>query len=196
MLALALPVSVSACAHRGATSLSSGPAWSIAAAPSPGTAASDSREGTRDADNYLPVAGEAAAMLGCTSTPTSPVCEVAPPSVEEDAAFRAEGERLQGHYDGRCRNLGNAIAANAASVAMYRKAIVQWSGPLRMYGVGHAYTIRNAWHVRVARRLDDLNDRTVEEKKRTLRHEMSHTIGATETPGSGWAADDYAQYCG
>lgn len=79
---------------------------------------------------------------------------------------------------------------------MYRKALVQWSGSMRLYGVGHAYEIDDVWVVRVARRLDDLNDRTLDEKKRTLRHEMSHTIGATETPGSGWTAEDFALNCG
>jgi hypothetical protein len=79
---------------------------------------------------------------------------------------------------------------------MYRKALVLESGKGRLYGVGHTYALDSAWLVRVARRIDDLNERTLEEKKRTLRHEMSHTIGATESPGAGWSAEEYATSCG
>ncbi len=79
---------------------------------------------------------------------------------------------------------------------MYPKALVRESGNGRLYGVGHTYELGDAWMVRVARRIDDLNDRTMEEKKRTLRHEMSHTLGAPEMPGEGWTAEDYAIRCG
>jgi hypothetical protein len=65
-----------------------------------------------------------------------------------------------------------------------------------LYGVGHTYELGDAWMVRVARRIDDLNDRTLDEKKRTLRHEMSHTLGAPEYPGGVWTAEDYARNCG
>jgi hypothetical protein len=99
------------------------------------------------------------------------------------------------HPDARCRRLGAAIASNVEDVRMYRKALIKSAGPSRMYGVGHAFEIGDVWLVRVARRLDDLNDRTIQEKTRTLRHEMSHTIGATETPGAGWTAEDYATRC-
>ena len=78
---------------------------------------------------------------------------------------------------------------------MYRKALIRYSGPRRLYGVGHAYEIDDTWLVRIARRLDDLNERTLEEKKRTLRHEMSHTIGATEDRTTAWSAEDYARAC-
>jgi len=61
--------------------------------------------------------------------------------------------------------------------------------------VGHAYELGYIWHVRVARRIDDLNERSLEEKTRTLRHEMSHTIGATESSAPGWSAEDYASRC-
>ena len=79
---------------------------------------------------------------------------------------------------------------------MYRKALVVDSGNGRMYGVGHTYSLEDTWAVRVARRIDDLNERSLEEKTRTLRHEMSHTLGATEVPQGGWTAEDYAVRCG
>lgn len=78
---------------------------------------------------------------------------------------------------------------------MYSKALVRRSGGATMYGVGHAYELGDTWLIRIARRINDLNERTLDEKKRTLRHEMSHTIGATETTGFGWTADDYATRC-
>ena len=79
---------------------------------------------------------------------------------------------------------------------MYSKALVKESGNGRLYGVGHTYELGDAWMVRVARRIDDLNERTLEEKKRTLRHEMSHTLGAPENPNGSWTAEDYATRCG
>jgi hypothetical protein len=118
------------------------------------------------------------------------------PTAEEDSAFRAEGERLASHPDARCRKLGEAISVYEPEVRMYRTALVRWTGTERLYGVGHAYEVNDAWNVRVARRIDDINERTLDEKKRTLRHEMSHTIGATETPGANWTAEDYASNCG
>jgi hypothetical protein len=145
---------------------------------------------------YEPVPYDAASILGCSSAPQSPICEVGPPTAEEDSAFRAEGARLASHADFRCRRLGAAIAANESGVMMYRKALVRSNGARRLYGVGHTYELYDEWMVRVARRIDDLNERTLEEKTRTLRHEMSHTIGATETPGNGWTAEDYAERCG
>jgi hypothetical protein len=147
-------------------------------------------------DTYAPVPEKAAAMLGCNSSPGLPICAVTPPDAAEDSAFQAEGARLLAHSELRCRELGHAIAANLSSVRMYRKALVRESGNGRLYGVGHTYNLDSAWLVRVARRIDDLNERTIEEKKRTLRHEMSHTIGATESAGEGWSAEDYATRCG
>jgi hypothetical protein len=152
---------------------------------------SDSR-----AESYSRVNRIDAAILGCDAAPQSPVCEVGMPTAEEDSAFRAEGERLALHADARCRKLGEAFAVYEPEVRMYRKALVRWTGAERLYGVGHAYEANDAWNVRVARRIDDLNQRSLDEKKRTLRHEMSHTIGATETPGTGWTAEDYASNCG
>ena len=145
---------------------------------------------------YTSVPERHAILLGCDVSPESPVCAIAVPNAEEDSAFRAEGDRLILHPDVRCRRLGAAINSNESQVRMYRKALVKKDGAERLYGVGHAYEVGYVWHVRVARRLDDLNERTLDEKKRTLRHEMSHTIGASETPGAGWSAEDYATHCG
>ena len=144
---------------------------------------------------YTPVSTASAAILGCDATPSSPVCNVASPSAEEDSAFQAEGVRLTFHADARCRKLGAAIMASESGVMMYRKAVVRWSRGQTMYGVGHAYELGDAWMVRIARSIDDLNERTLEEKTRTLRHEMSHTIGATESSALGWSAEDYASRC-
>lgn len=145
---------------------------------------------------YSPVSEKAAVLLGCDVHPESPVCAIAEPTAEEDSAFRAEAVRLADHPDARCRRLGQAIRENEPGVRMYRKALVREAGGERLYGVGHAYVLDYLWQIRVARRLDDLNERSLDEKKRTLRHEMSHTIGATETPGLSWSAEDYATRCG
>lgn len=158
------------------------------------TGASAEPGAEREAE-YTPVTPEAAAILGCDAAPTSPVCSVAVPSAEEDSAFRAEGARLGGHPDPRCRKLGAAIIANERSVRMYPKAVVRKSGGETRYGVGHAYEIDDEWLIRIARRINDLNERSLDEKKRTLRHEVSHTIGAAETIGFGWTAEDYATRC-
>ena len=186
-------------------------AWSVifavACAPRQGLVVFDLRPATvrsaGDAEprasietNYTPVTENAAAILGCDVSPESPVCSIAIPNAEEDSAFHAEGDRLVLHKDARCRRLGAAINSNASQVRMYRKALVKESGRERLYGVGHAYELGYIWHVRVARRIDDLNERTLDQKKRTLRHEMSHTIGATESSAAGWSAEDYATRCG
>jgi len=145
--------------------------------------------------SYSFVSDRDAALLGCDVKPESPVCAVAVPNAEEDSAFRSEGERLILHRDARCRKLGTAINSNQSQVRMYKKALVRESGDEHLYGVGHAYELGYIWHVRVARRIDDLNQRSLEEKKRTLRHEMSHTIGARENSGPGWTAEEYATNC-
>ena len=144
---------------------------------------------------YAPVPTAAASILGCSAMPSSPVCNVAAPTAEEDSAFRAEGVRLTYHADARCRKLGAAILASESNVMMYPKAVVRWSRGETLYGVGHAYELDNTCMVRIARGIDDLNERTLEEKTRTLRHEMSHTIGATESSTMGWSAEDYASRC-
>ena len=146
-------------------------------------------------NSYQPVPEKASQILGCGSSANAAVCEVAVPTAEEDSAFQAEGVRLVAHGDPRCRKLGAAIVENEPSVRMYRKALIRYSGARRLYGVGHTYEVDDTWLVRVARRLDDLNERTLDEKKRTLRHEMSHTIGATEDRSNGWSAEDYARAC-
>jgi len=125
----------------------------------------------------------------------SPICATALPSDKEYAAFRAEADRLVGHGSPLCRKLGHAVAATLPRVRMYRKALIKHMGAHRYYGVGHSYELGDVWLVRVARRLDDLNDRTLAEMQRTLRHEVSHTIGATEEEGSGWTAENYARNC-
>ena len=147
-------------------------------------------------EKYEPVTHEAAAILGCNTAPELPICSVTLPTPEEDSAFQVEGARLREHPQPKCRELGEAILVNRDRVRMYPKALVRESGNGRLYGVGHTYELGDAWMVRVARRIDDLNERTLEEKKRTLRHEMSHTLGASETPGLGWSAEEYAMRCG
>ena len=185
MVALLSLVSLGACMHTSALQASSN-----AAIP-----AVNITEG-RAFDSYAPVPPEAATILGCVSSPGLPICEVTPPSAEEDSAFQAEGARLRNHDEAKCRELSSAIETNRASVRMYRKALIVESGNGRLFGVGHTYAIDDAWLVRVARRIDALNERSLQEKTRTLRHEMSHTIGATESPDGGWSAEDYATRCG
>ena len=147
-------------------------------------------------EKYEPVPHDAAAILGCNTAPNLPICSVTRPTAEEDSAFQVEGARLREHSESRCRELGEAIVLNRDRVRMYPKALVRESDNGRLYGVGHTYELGDAWMVRVARRIDDLNERTLEEKKRTLRHEMSHTLGASEVPGPGWSAEEYAHRCG
>jgi hypothetical protein len=180
-------LSVSACAARQNQG--------AAAAASPVIPAVNITEG-RAFERWEPVSREAADILGCSTAPNLPICTVTLPSAEEDSAFQVEGARLREHGEPRCRDLGDAIVANRDRVRMYSKALVKESGNGRLYGVGHTYELGDAWMVRVARRIDDLNERTLEEKKRTLRHEMSHTLGAPENPNGNWTAEDYATRCG
>ena len=154
-----------------------------------------SNRSAEEESSYEPVPPAAAAILGCDIATTSPVCSVAAPTAEEDSAFHVEGVRLTYHSDWRCRKLGSAIIANQSSVRMYPRAVVRWWRGEILYGLGHAYELDDTWMVRIARRIDDLNERTLAEKTRTLRHEMSHTIGATESSSSGWSAEDYASRC-
>ena len=194
---MTLPLAfLTACATQSSPSQVPVPAWSVSVGSPEADASDNSGAATPADDYYVTVADNAAVKLGCSATANSPICAVAPPSAEEDSAFRAEGLRLMSHPEARCRRLGEAIAAHETDVRMYRKAVVRRSGPLRLYGVGHTYEIDDVWLVRVARRIDDVNERSIEEKKRTLRHEMSHTIGATEMPGIEWSAEDYATRCG
>jgi hypothetical protein len=163
----------------------------------PGPASDTKRLSTEVLETaYSPVSGKAAVLLGCDVRRDLPVCAIAEPSLEEDSAFRAEAARLADHPDARCRRLGQAIRENEPGVRMYRKALVREAEGVRLYGVGHAYVLDYVWQIRVARKLDDLNERSLDEMKRTLRHEMSHTIGATEVPGVSWSAEEYATRCG
>ena len=137
----------------------------------------------------------------CAASGAAPVpanaCLEADVSPDESAAFHAEATRLAGHAEENCRKLGEAIQNHIAAVRMYDRAIVRRSGPYRFYGVGHSYQRNGEWMIRIARRLDELNERTIEAKARTLRHEISHTLGAKERRvGEDWSAADYAERCG
>ena len=117
-------------------------------------------------------------------------------STDEAAAFAAEATRLASHTDANCRRLGDAVHGHLGGVRMYDKAIVRRAGPYKFYGVGHSYQKNGEWMIRIARRLDDLNERSIDAKARTLRHEMSHTLGAKESSvGDAWSARDYAERC-
>ena len=117
-------------------------------------------------------------------------------SPAESAAFQAEALRLSSQSDPRCRVLADAIHAHLDDVRMYENAIVRYLGPYKFYGVGHSYQHEGQWLIRIARRLDDLNPRTPADETRTMRHEMSHTLGATEQrAGEEWSARDYAYNC-
>jgi len=118
-------------------------------------------------------------------------------SADEYAAFQSEARRLSFHFERRCRRLADATREHLADVRMYENAIIRYYGPYKFYGVGHSYHQQDGrWMIRIARRFDDLNRRTLEDEKKTLRHEMSHTLGATEQRiGDEWSARDYAYRC-
>ena len=117
-------------------------------------------------------------------------------SQAEAAAFKREGLRLQAHSEPNCRLLADAIAAHLEDVRMYERAIIRYVGSYKFYGVGHSYESDGKWAIRIARRLDELNARTLSDELRTLRHETSHTLGATEWRiGDQWSAYDYAERC-
>ncbi len=118
-------------------------------------------------------------------------------STDEASAFQAEATRLASHAEENCRRLGDAIQNHLSGVRMYDRAIVRRSGPYKFYGVGHSYQSNGEWMIRIARRLDGLNARTLDAITRTLRHEVSHTLGAREvSAGDAWSARDYAERCG
>lgn len=136
----------------------------------------------------------------CVASSAAPVsggaCIEDDVSPDEAAAFSAEATRLAGNAEENCRKLGDAIQNHLSGVRMYDKAIVRRSGPYRFYGVGHSYQSNGEWMIRIARRLDELNERTIDAKARTLRHEISHTLGAKERRvGEEWSAADYAERC-
>ena len=118
-------------------------------------------------------------------------------SADEYAAFQAEAGRLSLHFERHCRVLAGAMREHLADVRMYKNAIVRYYGPYKFYGVGHSYQQQDGrWIIRIARRFDALNRRTLEDETKTLRHEMSHTLGATEQRiGDEWSARDYAYRC-
>jgi hypothetical protein len=125
-----------------------------------------------------------------------PNCLLSAPSIEEAAAFAGEAARLESHDDPRCRVLGAAISGRLPSVMMFDRAIVRKSGLQRTYGVGFSYESEDEWLVRIARRFNELTERSLSEKMRTLRHEVSHSLGASEeSTGQGWTASEYAEHC-
>jgi len=79
---------------------------------------------------------------------------------------------------------------------MYERALIRYVGSYKFYGVGHSYQSDGKWMIRIARRLDELNSRSLVDELRTLRHETSHTLGAGEWRiGEEWSAYDYAERC-
>jgi hypothetical protein len=118
-------------------------------------------------------------------------------SADEYAAFQAEAGRLSFHFERHCRRLADAMREHLANVRMYENAIVRYSGPYKFYGVGHSYQQQDGrWMIRIARRFDGLNPRSLDDEMKTLRHEMSHTMGAAEQRvGDEWSARDYAYRC-
>ena len=118
-------------------------------------------------------------------------------SRDEYAAFQAEAGRLSFHFERNCRRLADAMREHLADVRMYENAIVRYYGPYKFYGVGHTYQQQDGrWMIRIARRFDRLNRRTLDDEMKTLRHEMSHTLGAAEQRiGDEWSARDYAYRC-
>lgn len=148
-------------------------------------------------ESYEPVPAVDADRLGCTGAVANrPICSIAPPNTEEDSAFRAESSRLSMHSNSRCRDLSAAMERNLGQVRMYPSALISEKGRMRLYGVGHSYRRERVWQIRVARRLTDYNPRSMEQKVRTFRHEMAHTLGASEDPLLGWSAEEYAERCG
>lgn len=141
------------------------------------------------------------ATLDIDAPRPTPYDLVAPLAVEElsraeATAFKAEAVRLQSHSEPNCRQLAGAIAAHLDDVRMYDRAIIRFVGSYKFYGVGHSYESDGKWVIRIARRLDDLNRRTLADELRTLRHETSHTLGASEWRiGNEWSAYDYAERC-
>ena len=151
-----------------------------------------------DVETLLP-GGDEVVGVPCASggeVPTASGCTLEEASTDEVAAFKAEAMRLESHTEQTCRWLGEAMKSHLDDVRMYEKAIVRYVGPYKFYGVGHSYQSDGKWMIRIARRLDDLNARTPADEIRTLRHEMSHTLGARERRvGEAWSAKDYADRC-
>ena len=117
-------------------------------------------------------------------------------SNDESTAFRTEAARLQLHSEERCRLLGIAMQDQLPNIQVFEKAIIRYVGPYTFYGAGYSFQKNGQWTIGVARRFDDLNPRTIADETRTLRHEMAHTIGASERRfAENWSARDYADRC-
>ncbi len=148
-------------------------------------------------ETYEPVATADADRLGCNGAAANrPICSIALPNSEEDAAFRAETARLATHSNPRCRDLSAAMNRNLPQVRMYPRALISEVGRMRHYGVGHSYRSDRVWQIRIARRVTDLNPRSIDQKVRTFRHEVAHTLGASEDRLLSWSAEEYADRCG
>jgi hypothetical protein len=182
-----LLIVLSACAHvqPGAMQSATQPQYELAPAPS----------GTYVVPpDYSGLGLPCAVSNSDASSPDD--CKLSLPSAEEAEAFQAEVTRLEAHPIPQCRRLGEAMRAHLGDIEMYDNAIVRYDGPDTFYGVGHSYQSDGAWTIRVARRLDALNERRLSARIRTLRHEVSHTFGAPEgRDRSHWSADDYADRC-
>jgi hypothetical protein len=136
-------------------------------------------------------------VVKSSTSSTGNACREDDISTGEATAFQREATRLASHTDENCRRLGDAIQNHLSGIRMYDRAIVRRSGRYKFYGVGHSYQSNGEWMIRIARRLDDLNARTLDAITRTLRHEVSHTLGAREiSGGDAWSARDYAERCG
>jgi hypothetical protein len=117
-------------------------------------------------------------------------------TTDEFSAFLVEAARLQSHSEAKCRLLGGAMNNQLGNVQIFEKAIVRYVGPYTFYGAGYSYQKNGQWTIGIARKFDDLNPRTIADETRTLRHEMAHTLGASEKRhGEEWSARDYADRC-
>jgi hypothetical protein len=147
-------------------------------------------------ESYSRISDADADKLGCKEASNLPICSVGFPNSEEDSAFRSEVIRLAEHSSPRCRMLSRAMLRHLPQVRMYPRAVVTESRGIRYYGVGHSYRSEEQWQIRIARSLTDLNPRPIEQKVRTFRHEVAHTLGASEERLVQWSAEEYAERCG
>jgi hypothetical protein len=148
-----------------------------------------------ESETYSPIPEADADRLGCRDGSNLPICSVGLPSVEEESAFRSEAIRLAEHPNAHCRILSRAMWRNLPQVRMYPRALVSESRGVRYYGVGHSYRSADQWQIRIARRLTELNPRPLDQKVRTFRHEVAHTLGASEERLLQWSAEEYADRC-
>ena len=146
-------------------------------------------------ETYTRISDTDAARLGCKGSAENPICQIGLPNGEENAAFRSEAVRLASHADLHCRNLSMAMWENLPQVRMYARALVTEVRGVRYYGVGHSYKSDGHWQIRIARRLGELNPRSLDQELRTFRHEMAQTLGASEERLLEWSAEEYAERC-